>query len=67
MRTYNIGINQINNVRGNPIEENVIIGSSIDRSIFVLDTRQAVHVKKVGALRYYLLDFHFSLIHLGLP
>ncbi|PIC43877.1 hypothetical protein B9Z55_004444 [Caenorhabditis nigoni] len=47
LRSYNLGTDTIHACRANPIEENVIVGCRSDRSIFVLDTRQDVPLKKV--------------------
>ncbi|CAL2031219.1 hypothetical protein CAEBREN_05371 [Caenorhabditis brenneri] len=47
LRSYNLGTDTIHTCRANPVEENVIVGARSDRSIFVLDTRQDVPVKKV--------------------
>ncbi|KAF1764599.1 hypothetical protein GCK72_004548 [Caenorhabditis remanei] len=47
LRSYNLGTDTIHTCRANPVEENVIVGARSDRSVFVLDTRQDVPVKKV--------------------
>lgn len=47
LRSYNLGTDTIHACRANPVEENVIVGARSDRSIFVLDTRQDVPLKKV--------------------
>ncbi|CAI5442638.1 unnamed protein product [Caenorhabditis angaria] len=47
LRSYNLGTDTIHTCRANPVEENVIVGAKSDRSIFVLDTRQDVPLKKV--------------------
>ncbi|CAI4224124.1 unnamed protein product [Auanema sp. JU1783] len=40
IRKYNVGPNTVHAVKGNPIEEAVILGCASDRSIFVIDSRQ---------------------------
>ncbi|PIC43824.1 hypothetical protein B9Z55_004416 [Caenorhabditis nigoni] len=52
LRSYNLGTDTIHACRANPIEENVIVGCRSDRSIFVLDTRQDVPLKKVQMEAY---------------
>ncbi|CAJ0581799.1 unnamed protein product, partial [Mesorhabditis spiculigera] len=47
IRTYNLGVSTIHCARANPVEEAVIVGLTLDRSIFVLDTRQKTPLKKV--------------------
>lgn len=47
LRSYNLGTDTIHTCRANPVEENVIVGARSDRSIYVLDTRQDVPLKKV--------------------
>ncbi|KAE9420075.1 hypothetical protein Angca_005959 [Angiostrongylus cantonensis] len=47
IREYDVGHDTAHVVRANPIEEAVLVGAMSDRSIFVIDTRQAVALKKV--------------------
>ncbi|PIO58574.1 WD domain, G-beta repeat protein, partial [Teladorsagia circumcincta] len=46
IREYEIGHDTVHCVRANPIEEAVLVGATSDRSIFVIDTRQAVPLTK---------------------
>lgn len=47
IREYDVGHDTVHVVRANPIEEAVLVGASSDRSVFVLDTRQATPLRKV--------------------
>ncbi|VDM78641.1 unnamed protein product [Strongylus vulgaris] len=47
IREYDVGHDTVHTVRANPIEEAVLVGACSDRSIFVIDTRQAVPLTKV--------------------
>lgn len=48
MRTYDLGASTVHAVKANPIEEAVAVGAMADRSIFALDVRQKVPLKRVG-------------------
>lgn len=56
IREYDVGHDTVHVVRANPIEEAVLVGASSDRSVFVLDTRQATPLRKVGQHHISLLD-----------
>ncbi|VDK26164.1 unnamed protein product [Anisakis simplex] len=47
VRIYNLGVDTIHTIKCNPIEPDLMIGCSSDRSIFLLDTRQKCPLKKV--------------------
>lgn len=47
MRVYNLGVDTVHTIKYNPIETDVMVGCSSDRSIFLLDTRQKSPLKKV--------------------
>ncbi|VDO29705.1 unnamed protein product [Haemonchus placei] len=46
IREYDVGHDTVHCVRANPIEEEVLVGVASDRSVFVIDTRQAVPLTK---------------------
>ncbi|VDL82848.1 unnamed protein product [Nippostrongylus brasiliensis] len=46
IREYHVGHDTVHVIRANPIEEALMVGASSDRSVFVLDTRQATVLKK---------------------
>ncbi|VDN42611.1 unnamed protein product [Gongylonema pulchrum] len=47
VRIYNLGVDSVCTVKCNPIEPEVIVGCSSDRTIVLLDTRQKCPLKKV--------------------
>lgn len=47
VRIYKLGVDTVHTIKCNPIETDVIVGCSSDRSIFLLDTRQKCPLKKV--------------------
>lgn len=46
-RTYNLGVDSVYAVRCNPVEPTVVVGCGSDRTVVLLDTRQACPLKKV--------------------
>uniref|UniRef100_A0A915ADP9 DDB1- and CUL4-associated factor 13 n=1 Tax=Parascaris univalens TaxID=6257 RepID=A0A915ADP9_PARUN len=47
VRIYNLGVDTVHTIKCNPIETDVMVGCSSDRSIFLLDTREKFPLKKV--------------------
>lgn len=64
VRIYNLGVDTVHTIKCNPIETDVMVGCSSDRSIFLLDTRQKFPLKKVITFTYASRNVAFVFFHL---